>query len=196
MTLQQRDKRALLLLGGALAVAGIVFLSTAPPSQPKTVARTETVESAELSLANLRRQVSTGPAKQVVLKRVEQDVAAREKGLFQAETAAQAQAQVLEVIKRLARNANPPVEFSQTELGQPAPFGAYGLVTVAVSFNCRIEQLVNMLADLTAAPELIATQQLRVSAANPKDKTMNVRLEVAGVVPRKLVPARKEARAF
>jgi hypothetical protein len=48
-----------------------------------------------------------------------------------------------------------------------------------------------MLADITAAPELIATDQLRIGAANPKDKTMNVRLAVLGAVPRKLVPARK-----
>ncbi len=132
-----------------------------------------------------------GPAKEKILAQAEADLAHREKGLIQAETAAQAQAQVLEILKRIAKNASPPVEFQQTELGQPEPYGAYGLVPVAVTFNCRIEQLVNMLADITAAPELVATDQLRVGGANAKDKTMNVRLAVLGVVPRKLVPKRK-----
>ncbi len=197
MTLQDRDKRALIGLGAALALAGVIWIATAPPSAPKVVAaRTETVDSAELRLARLRQIAATAPAKQKLLAQAESDLARREKGLIQADTAAQAQAQVVQIVKRIAKNALPPVEISQTELSPPEPFGAYGIVSVAVTFNCRIEQLVNMLADVTAAPELIATDQLRIGNIQPKDKMLPVRLVVAGLVPKKLVPARKALGAF
>jgi hypothetical protein len=192
VTVSDRDKRALIALGVAVVVAGIVRVATSSPKAPKTVVSAAVpVEVSWQRLAQLRKLASEAPAKAKILEVANADLARREKGLIQAETAPQAQAQVLEILKRVAKNANPPVDFQQTELGQPAPYGAYGVVPVAVTFNCRIEQLVNMLADITAAPELVATDELRIGAANSKDKTMTVRLAVLGVVPRKLVPARK-----
>jgi len=50
---------------------------------------------------------------------------------------------------------------------------------------------VNLLADLTAQPELVAPADLRISAGDRRRKTMQVRLTVAGVVPRALVPEKK-----
>ncbi len=196
MTLGERDKRALIGLGAALAVAAVVWIATTPSSAPKAVAPSATAAVSETRLAQLRRIAAEAPAKAKILAQADEDLARREKGLIVADTAPQAQAQVLEILKRIAKNANPPVEFVQTELGQPEPYGDYGLVPVAVTFNCRIEQLVNMLADITAAPELVAADQLRIGAADPKDKAFSARLEVSGVVPKKLVPTRRAPRPF
>jgi hypothetical protein len=52
-----------------------------------------------------------------------------------------------------------------------------------------------MLVGLAARPELIASNELRVTSANPKNKTIGVHLTVSGVVPRKLVPGKKGAGA-
>jgi hypothetical protein len=193
MNLQDRDKRALQILAGAVILAGIVWVSTGPKGSSKAVvASTETVENAEKRLKKLREYAATAPAKQQMLKQLTADLTKREKGVLQAATVGQAQSQLLEVVKRVAKNADPPVEVRQSELTPPEPLGeSYGMVKVTVSFECRIEQLVNMLADLADAPELVATDQLRVNTANPKQKTMPVRLTVAGVIPRRLVPARK-----
>ena len=46
----------------------------------------------------------------------------------------------------------------------------------------------NFLAALAARPELIATRDLRVLAGDPKQKTLNVRITVAGLVPKSLAP--------
>jgi hypothetical protein len=54
-----------------------------------------------------------------------------------------------------------------------------------------MDQLVNMMVGLAARPELIASNELRLTAANPKTKTIGVRLTVSGVVSRKLVPGKK-----
>jgi hypothetical protein len=69
-------------------------------------------------------------------------------------------------------------------------------VAVSVSFDCRVEQLVNLLADITAQKELIATSEIRIGNAHPKEKVMPVRLTVSGVVPRKLIPDRKGVTLF
>jgi len=65
-----------------------------------------------------------------------------------------------------------------------------------VNFDCRIEQLVNFLASLTKESELLATNEIRIALANPKTKTVGVRLTLAGVVPRNLVPVKKGFAAF
>jgi hypothetical protein len=72
----------------------------------------------------------------------------------------------------------------------------YGEAAVSVNFECRIEQLVNFLAALTKEPELLATNEVRVSSGNPKEKTVGVRLTLAGVVPRNLVPVKKGLLSF
>jgi hypothetical protein len=66
----------------------------------------------------------------------------------------------------------------------------YGEVPVTVTMECPIEQLLNIVAELTSQPELVAVTELRVYSANQKMKTMNVRLAVSAVVPKKLLPAK------
>jgi hypothetical protein len=60
-----------------------------------------------------------------------------------------------------------------------------------VLVECRIDQLINMLAGLAARPELVSTSDLRVTSSNAREKTIGVHLTVAGVVPRKLVPEKR-----
>jgi hypothetical protein len=55
---------------------------------------------------------------------------------------------------------------------------------------------VNFLAALTHETELVATNEVRVTSAKPKEKTVSVRLTLAGAVPRSLVPAKKGLTAF
>ena len=144
----------------------------------------------EKRLARLRESAVTVPAKQQILKQVSAELAAREKGLLMADTAPQAQAQLIQILRKLA--AAESVEIRSTELLGVAPLGdAYATSSVAVQIECRIEQLVNLLASIAAQPELISTSGLRIASANPKDKSVAVRLAVSAVVPKKLVPARK-----
>ena len=71
----------------------------------------------------------------------------------------------------------------------PRAYGdAYGQVTVSVTIDCRIDELVNYLAALSAQPEIVATEEIRFGTAHPKQKTMPVRLTVSGIVARSLVP--------
>mgnify|MGYP001257975594 CR=1 FL=1 len=191
MTLTERDRRALLLL--ALAVAGmLLFLYFTREETPAVVGADDSVELMEKRLAKLREQVATGPSREEALKQVSAELALREKGLIAADTAAQAQAQLLQILRRVGRSEAPPVDLGATEVGQVRALGdAYGEVNVAANFQCRIEQLVNLLASLTAQPEIIGVSELRVVSASQRDKTLNVRLGIQGVVAKKLVPDKK-----
>jgi len=194
MTLQDRDRRALLILGAALIVGAVLYFTSGSLSTGggAKVAAVESVERSEKRLANLRRQAATLDAKETLLKQVSLELADREKALISGDTAEQAQAQLLQVLKRVAAAQAPPLEIGQVELARPRTFGdAYGEVAVSVTVTCRIDELVNFLTALSAQPELTATEDIRFGMSHPKQKTMPIRLTVAGIVARRLVPVQK-----
>jgi hypothetical protein len=196
VTVQDRDKRALLVLAVVLPVAGLIYLLSSSSSSSgggsKVVAPVESVARDEKRIAALRASMATVQGKESVLKQVSAELAEREKGLIPGDTAEQAQAQLLQIMRRLAKTQFPPVDLRQSELGQPRSYGeSYAKVTVSVSFDCRIDELLNLLAAISAQPEIIATDEIRCGAANPKSKSMPVRLTVSGLVPRRLVPEKK-----
>ena len=194
MTLQDRDKRALLILAVVLPIAALIYWTSGSSSagSVKVVAPSETVGRDEKRISVLRTALATVDGKEAVLKQVSSELAEREKGLIPGDTAEQAQAQLLQIMRRLAKAQVPPLDIRQSELGQPRSYGeSYARVTVSVSLDCRIDELVNLLAALSAQPEIIATDEIRCTAANPKSKLMPVRLTVSGLVPRRLVPEKK-----
>jgi hypothetical protein len=196
MNINERDRRALAILAAA-AVAALVMRFAFSGGSAKPVAPSDSIPAAEKRLAHVRQLAASVPGKRENLKRVSAELAQREKSLIQAATAPQAQAQVLEIVRRLAKAETPPLELKTGEIGQVRPLGdAYGEVVVPVSFDCRIEQLVNLLADITAQPEILATTEIRILSGSSKDKSMSVRLTVSGVVPRSLVPEKKGPFSF
>jgi hypothetical protein len=195
MTLSSRDHRALIVLVAGLALAGILRFAFSGSSATASVsAPSDSVELAQQRLARLRQIAATVPAREATMKQTAADLADRERGVIQADTAAQGQAALLEIARRLGKNEE--IDVRGGDLGAPKEFGDYGLVYATVTFECRIEQLVNFLADLAHEPELIVPSEERITAANPKEKTMGVRLVLAGVVAKKLVPEKKGLGAF
>ena len=198
MNLTTRDKRA--LAGLALAVVGTaIFLATSGDSGQRVVSASDTVALAERRIARVRATAATVTGKEAVLAQVAAELGRREKGVLQAQTAAQAQAQLLEIVRHVARAQTPPIEFGTVELSQEVKKlgDNYGEVQITVPFLCRVDDLVNFLSDLTKRPEQIATSEMRISAQEPaKQKNLLVRLTVSGVVPQRLVAEKKGPVAF
>lgn len=190
MTTGTLDRRTLLVL-----VAGVLFVlvlrfGVMADKRPEVVAAFDSVPLAEKRLAKLRETVATVPGKEKIANQAAAQLATREKGMILADTAAQAQAQLLEIIRRVGKDDGIDVRGAEEMKVRPLA-DDYGEVVVAVSFTCRIDQFVNFMADLANRPELLATSDIRVATSNPKEKTVSVRLGLSGVVPRKLVPAKK-----
>jgi len=197
--ISERDRRALILLIVSLAVAAILRFafrdnSTGVATVPASVSR-DSIALAQQRLVKLRQTAATLPAREAVLKQTTADLAERERGIIQADTAPQAQAALLEIARRVGKIEQ--VDVRGGEFAAPKPFGDYGLVYATITFDCHVEQLVNFLADISQQPELVVPSEERIAVVpNPKDKAMSVRIVLAGVVPKKLVPEKKGLAAF
>jgi hypothetical protein len=166
----------------------------APVNTAVSAVVASSIPEAETHLFRLRRMASGVPARQKLLEQVQGELAVRERGLITADTAPQAQAQLLQIVKRVAGAQSPPISLRNTEFGQVKAFGDdYGEVVLSLTFEAGIEQLVQFLSDITAQPEAIGTTDLRVGSANQKSKTISVRVTLSGLVNRALVPKKKAA---
>jgi len=195
MTLSTRDQRALILLGTGLLTVLVLRFGVYGDKQSAVVAASDSIPIAEKRLTRVRQAAATVPAKQNLLKNLNAQAELREKGIIHAPTAQQAQAHLLETIRRVGKGEG--IDVRGGEFPELSPMGdEYGEAAVSVNFDCRIEQIVNFLAALTKETELIATREVRIASANPKEKSLSVRLTLAGVVPRNLVPAKRGLASF
>lgn len=195
MNLNQRDRRAVVMLAVFLLLSGVIYWwpqETAGSASSAPVTADE-IELAQKRLLRLKQVGATLPGKRDVANRVAEEVKGREKGLIAGDTAAQAQAQLSQVLKRVGRLQMPPLEVRTVDVGLVRPLGAdYGEVAVTVAFEGQIDQLVNLLTDLTRQPEILATSDLRISSVNEKKKSLRVQISISGVVARQLVPDPKK----
>ncbi len=190
MTTGSLDRRSALALAGGVAVILALRFFVVAPSAPAVVGAADSVPLVEKRLAKLRETAATVPGKEKLAQQAAAELAVREKGMIRTDTAAQAQAQLLEIIRRAAKDEGIDVRGAEEMKVRPLA-DDYGEVLVAVAFTCRIDQFVNFMSALANRPELLATNAVRILANNPKEKTISVRLELSGVVPRRLVPVKK-----
>jgi len=189
MTVGTLDRKTALLLVTGVAVVLILYLVTADRS-PAVVAASESVPMAEKRLERLRQIAATVPGKEAVMKQAAGELESREKGMLKAETSAQAQAQLQELLHKVG--ASNGIDIRGVEEARIKPFGNdYGEASVTVRFTCLIEQLVNLLAALANEPELLSTNQIQVTGSADKNKTIQVRLTLSGVVTKKLALEKK-----
>ncbi len=194
MKLSRRDKRALIVLAVAVPILVAVGWMPGGGGAPAVVESGGSVEQAEQRLARLRRLAAEAPQRQEQLKRLEAELSAWEAGLVRAETAQQAQAEIVNMLRELGSAQTPPLEFRSVEIGPVRALAnseQYGEALVTVAFACAIEQLVNLLAELTTLEKSVATEEIRINAADQAKKILEVRLTVAGLVPRGLVPEKR-----
>jgi len=132
-----RKKLAVLLAGVALLAIRLVMVFRDAPAP--VVASAESIPIAERRLERMRQLAATVPGKEEVLKRAQAELSAREAGILKADTAAQAGAQLLDVIRRAAL-ANGIDARGAEEVNRVKPLANnYGEVSVTVTFTCRIE---------------------------------------------------------
>ena len=112
MTITTRDKRFLVV--GAIAVGIILgyYFFTGDSTSTGVVEVTGTVPAAEQRLAQVRRLATQTPAAEQELKRLSEELTRQEKGLIRSETAQQAQAQLLQILRRLGNNQVAPTGVS------------------------------------------------------------------------------------
>ncbi len=187
MTMTDRDRRALLLLGVAMAAMAVIYFWP-QPSVEVVAAGASTAEAAAARLDRTRQEAALEPLRSGQLKAARAELAELEKGLIPAASAPQAQAQLLQIFRRVARTQTPPIDVRQSNFGTVRPFGdGYGQVMLTVTVECQIEQLVNLMADLAAQPELLAVEELHITSAGNKQKSIGLQMTVAGLTRGSLI---------
>jgi len=187
-------------LGVAVIVAGAALTGWrlwsvfGGSSEAASVTTTEDIPTAQRRLARLRDIAATVPAREELLKQASAELAAREKEMLVAPTEAQAQAQLLGTLNDLAKNNG--ITTQGGEFRDRVLTKDYGEVGVTVRFSCDIVQLVNLLAAIADQPQILATNELRLTGGNDKNKTLQAVMTVTAVVPRKLLPEKKGGTLF
>jgi Tfp pilus assembly protein PilO len=196
-TLGTIDRRTLVLLLVMLGllVAVILRFGLSNDSASLVVAPSDSIPAAEHRLERLRQVAATVPGKEEVLKKALAELETRHAGMLNADTSAQAQAQLIQVIRRVAM-ANGIDARGAEEMRVRPLANDYGEVSVTVTFSSAIEQLVNFLAALANEPQILATNEINISGGTDKKKNVQVRLGLSAVVPKKLVPAKRGLAAF
>ncbi len=180
MTMTERDRRALLILGGALVVMAIFYFW--PEPKVNVVGGASDVKSAATRLDRVRREAALLPVREESKQKTAAALAQLEKGLIAADSAPQAQAQLLQIVRRVAKLQSPGFDIKQNQFGQVRPYGTdYAQVLLTISMDFQIEQLVNLLSDLASQPELLALEDLHISATNNKQKSIPVQMTISGL---------------
>jgi Type II secretion system (T2SS), protein M subtype b len=183
------DRRTVIVLAAGLALILILRFTVYGGGGVSVVAANDSIPMAEKRLARLRVLAATVPGKEDLVAHAKAELSNREQGILQADTEAQAQAELLEMAQRVAKSNGIDARGNQGFTGQA--IGAdYGEIGTTVEFNCGIEQLVNLLAALASQPQILATSDVNVSGGNDKKKNIHVRLTVSALVPRRLIPKR------
>ncbi len=188
MNLTERDRRALIALVFALIVGAVIAYWPAGEANAPAADTALSINIARNQLERARVVAARLPVAIDERKQSQAALAVWEKRLIPGDTAAQASAQLLTVFRRVARAQSGAIEMRNSDLGQVSLAGDYSEVAVAVAFDCQIEALLNLLADLTAQPELLAWRDLRINSADQKTKRLNVAMVVLARGPRRLLP--------
>lgn len=196
MTDQQRNKRALIALGVTVAVGALYLVLTVDWGSHTAASPRQTIPQAEHSLERLRRAAASLPVKEQNWKLVSAKLAGSEKLLIAATDKDLAQEKLLQSVRNLAKSQQPPLTIRNQELLPAKRRGDYGEVAIAFHLECRIEQLVNFVSDLSSQPEALATEQIQIHGSTADTKIMQIRLVIAGLVPARLIPQKKEVAEF
>lgn len=180
--MSERDRRALLILGAALLVMAMVYFWPEPSVEVVGSGGSD-VKSAAVRLDQVRKEAALLPVRTEALQLTNTALTEIEKGLIAAETAPQAQAQLLQIVRRVSKLQSPGVELRQNQFGQVRPFGDdYAQIVLSISMDCQIEELVTFLSDIASQPELLAVDELHISATNNKQKSIPVQMTISGLV--------------
>jgi len=189
------DRKSLLILVVGISFVLVVKFGILRERGAAVVEAQETVPAAERRLERMRQIASTVPGKEELYKKAAAELAEREKSILKADTLQQAQVNLFEMVQNVARSNGIDVRGNQ-EFRDKVLNNDYGQVLVTVQFSCGVEQLVNLLSAIGNQPEILSTDEVRITGGSDKKKNVQVRLTVAAAVRRKLLPEKKGIGAF
>ena len=193
-SLSQRDRRALLLLAGTVVVFLVLQFGVLPRTEGGAVSSTP-ADVLEKHLRRLQQVAQQKPRASAEAAGAARELAEIEKGLLPAATSALASAQMQQVMKELLSSQG--ITLQASEFGTvKAVSEDYAQVPLTVAFTCSIDQWINWMAAVRNAHQVLSTLEMRLNQKDPKNKTVDVRMVVAGYIPASLLGPAKRAGAM
>ncbi len=180
MQMKQRDKVA--LLGGGIAVSLFLILRFAvfPVWDSLQDARAN-LPIQEKKLAKYREVAQTVSFRKGEVIGIESRLKDAEAGLLAGKSGPLASAELQDTVRQIA--AKDAIDFRSNEFMQIKPLNKdYATVPLSVQFQCHLDELVNLLNDLSANPKYLAVSRLSIQASGTKDKLVSVAMQISGIM--------------
>lgn len=194
VTVTTRDKRALIILGVTLVLFMLLqsdlFFPTGFSSES---VNSESLEGIERQFRLTRARAGRVPLVQAQAKTVQENLERMEKGLLASQNVALAQAEMRQILER-SLQAEDIVMANARFVSAESKNDHYAAVPITVNFSCRIEQLVNWVAAVGNASQLLSTIKIRIDSPNSDSKTVRVTATVAGFLPVSRAPELNRTR--
>lgn len=194
--MSDRDKRALKLLAGAVAVYLLLQFGLPAPSGGESVAATASgapLAALEEQLKTAQAEVSRKPLGDAELAYAERLLAAREKRLLDSADPALAQAEMRAIVgeiltaEGIVLNSSrfPAVELEGID---------YARTAIDVTITCAIEQALNFLTAVANHERLLTTRRIRIRPEKQDIKSVRVEMQLAGYLPIERAPELADER--
>jgi Type II secretion system (T2SS), protein M subtype b len=176
--LSRRDRSALKIGGIAAALILLVKFGVFPLLDHLAGAG-DRVEQKAVILQRDERLIAEGGAAEARLARAQMELKDLEAGLLASSSDSLASAEWQQLIRELADSKG--IEIGSSEVVRVENLGRqYGLVVGQMSFRCRIDQLVDLLAAIATSPKLLSVRRMSIIGrqGDPKQR-LDVALTIA-----------------
>ena len=173
-----KDKKALALAGIAVALYAALQFAVFPVWDALQERR-DNLPIEERKLEKYRAVVKTVELRRAEAASVDAKLQEAEKGLLTGDTAALASAELQQLAKQLSAAESIDIRSNDFLPAKPAG-GEYVRVPLGLQFQCRLDQLINFLSDISASPKRLTVSRLFVQSGGTKDKQVSVGMELAG----------------
>jgi hypothetical protein len=180
MQLGQRDKMALAVAGIAVALFAMFDFAIFPVWDSLQQKRTA-LPVQEKKLEKYREVARTAGIRNAEVISVEARLWDAEAGLLASKTSALASAELQELMKQLT--AAQSIEVRSSEFLPTKPLNPeFMQVPLGVQFQCRLDQLVNLLRELRGSTKFLSVPRLQIQSTGSKEKLVNVSMQIAGIM--------------
>jgi hypothetical protein len=180
MQIQKREKWALITCVGAVLLFSLMKFVFFPTWDSLQETR-ENIPMQEKKLGKYKEVVASVPLRTSEASKVEALLHTAERGLLESKTASLASAELQDLLKQIAMTQS--IDFRSSDfLPVKAISADYAEVPIGLQFQCKVDQLANLMRELSIHTKYLRVVRLTIQGASGKEKNIVVGLQVAGMM--------------
>jgi hypothetical protein len=178
MNFSEKDKKALMVVGIAVALYAAAQFAVFP-LWDTLQERRDNLPIVERKLEKYHAVARTAELRRTEASSVDTKLQEAERGLLTSETAALASAELQQIAKQFTAAESIDIRSNNFLPAKPVG-GEYMQIPLGLQFQCRLDQLVNLLTDFSGHQKHLAVSRLGIQTLGGKDKQVSVGMELSG----------------